>query len=436
MNYKFSFLLLFASLCMPPLYSQTEMTDIRSLSYYVNAARQNSPLIQDYLNQKDIQTYEAQRLKALYAHSRLELNGDALFVPIISRDNGKTSFLWNAQSATDYYGYDLGENSGNIHAYVSWIQPLLGGKSYKETLRQTEIKRDMLDNQLMLEQHQLEYSITRQYILCLQDTKQIAYADSMNIIIDRQYNIVEQLAKQGLVKQSDLRLLSIEQKSNEELRATSLQSYKTHLSELNILCGLKDNPLVSLENIVLSPNASITTHSTSLFMERYKLDSLNTMATLKVSNLQYRPQLNLFVNSGFSSGRYTDIYRHFGASVGLAFSWTLFDGKQKHIKEKQAIVQLNTIAGYRNDFYNQREQRKRQYLDELRTFENREKLLRVQIDEYTVVLDAYKKEMEKGQLSIIDYINVLRSKLQTDKEYMLLQTNSQLLIAALNYWNW
>lgn len=113
------------------LYSHGQEKHERSLHYYIETAKENSPLIKDYANQTLMQQAELQRLKAMYMHSRLELNGDYLFVPIISKDGGHTAFKWNAQDATDYYGYDLGESSGYFHAGVTWTQPLLGKSSYK-----------------------------------------------------------------------------------------------------------------------------------------------------------------------------------------------------------------------------------------------------------------------------------------------------------------
>ena len=85
------------------------------LSYYAEAAKHYSPLLHDYRNQLQIEQAELRRLKALYTRSRLELNGDYLFVPVLTKDGGTTSFRWNAQDATDYYGYDLGESSGHLH---------------------------------------------------------------------------------------------------------------------------------------------------------------------------------------------------------------------------------------------------------------------------------------------------------------------------------
>lgn len=88
----------------------------RTLHAYVETAKKNSPMIRGYSNQTEIEKTELERLKAMYMHSRVELNGDYLFVPIISKDGGKAPFKWNARSATDYYGYDLGESSDSFHA--------------------------------------------------------------------------------------------------------------------------------------------------------------------------------------------------------------------------------------------------------------------------------------------------------------------------------
>ena len=86
----------------------------KSLPDYVEAAKRYSPLLHDYRHQLQIEQAELRRLKALYTRSRLELNGDYLFVPVLTKDGGTTSFRWNAQDATDYYGYDLGESSGHL----------------------------------------------------------------------------------------------------------------------------------------------------------------------------------------------------------------------------------------------------------------------------------------------------------------------------------
>ena len=82
------------------LYSYGQKIQECSLYYYIETAKENSPLITDYRNQTEIEQAELKRLKAMYTHSRLELNSDYLFVPVISKDGGRTAFKWNARSVT------------------------------------------------------------------------------------------------------------------------------------------------------------------------------------------------------------------------------------------------------------------------------------------------------------------------------------------------
>ncbi len=262
----------------------------RSLHYYIETAKENSPLIKDYANQLRIQQAELQRLKVMYMHSRLELNGDYLFVPIISKDGGRTTFKWNAQNGTDYYGYDLGESSGYFHAGVTWTQPLLGKSSYKAAQKQAMINEDMANNHIRMEKHQLERSVTEHYLLCLLDKIQIDFADSVASLLEKQINMVQNLANSGMAKQSDVRLLLIEQQANAEMRTASRQSYHTHLMDLNLLCGINDTTAVALTNVCVS-SESQPLGKQSHFSEQYRLDSLNVAASLRSFNLKYKPRL-------------------------------------------------------------------------------------------------------------------------------------------------
>lgn len=428
-------LLLLFSLSIVSLHSYGQEDGSKSLHYYIETAKENSPLIADYRNRTEIEQAELERLKAMYTHSRLELNGDYLFVPIVSKDDGRAAFKWNARSATDYYGYDLGESSGSFHAGATWTHPLLGRSSYKVAQEQAKINTDMANNRIRMEEHQLERSVTEQYLLCLLDKAQIDFTDSVGTVIECRIEIVRKLVANGLSKQSDLNLLMIEREANDELHTAACQDYHTHLMDLNLLCGIDEVTDVALSDIS-QPVRLRNDGEPSLFTEQYRLDSLGTVMSLRSFNLQYKPKLDLFVNGGLQVGDFAGWYRHFGWSAGLTFSWTIFDGRQKRQKERQAVWQQNTIRTYRENSEYQRNMRIKQCLSELGRYDERERALERQLAEYESVLADYGKEMDAGQVSVLDYITVLRSKIQTEKDRLLLRTNKQLVIAAYNYWNW
>ncbi len=407
----------------------------RSLSDYIEAAQSYSPLLKDYRNQTAIQQLEIKRLKALYTHSRLELNGDYLFVPVVSRDGGHTAFEWNAQDGTDYYGYDLGESSGHLHAGVTWTQPLLGRRSYQVAREQARVDEDMARHRIRLEAHQLERTVTEQYLLCRLDRVAMDFADSVARLLDRQAATVHRLAANGLAKRSDVELLRVEQTANAEARAAADQSYGDHLAELNLLCGVTDTGRVVLADPRLILSAPVGTEA-SLFAEQHRLDSLGVVAALHAFALPYRPRLDLFVDGGMQTSSPSRWYRHFGWSAGLTFSWTLFDGRQRRLKERQSQWQLGTISAYKQNAEEQRRRRRAQCRAELTRYDERRRLLEAQLEGYAAVLADYDRELKAGQLAVVDYMAVLRRRIGAERDYMLLLTNRQIAVAAYNYWNW
>lgn len=425
----------FAALCLAGgAVQNSSYAQERSLQDYISAAKKNSPLINDLRNLGDIQEAELNRLKAAYKMSRLELNGEWLFVPVISREGGRTSFRWNDRDGADYYGYDLGESSGHLHAGLTWTQPLLGGSSYKTVREQYGIERDAAELNIRLEEHQLERVVTEHYLLCLLDQIQMQFADSVAAVITRQTDIVRKLAGHGLARESDLRLLDIEAEANKGQKAAAEQSLRTHLLDLDILCGLSGTSGARLReaDIEIDPQQF---EGQSIFTEQYRLDSLRNENSLKLFSLQYKPRLDIFMNTGLQAGSFAQMYRHFGFSAGLTFSMTIFDGRQKHWKERQFRLRQNTASAYMKNAELQRKLRLGQCLSEIEKFDERAELLEREISEYENVLSMYEKEISAGQISVLEYITVLRSRIQREQEYMLLKTNRMLVVAAYNYWN-
>ena len=66
------------------------------LNYFINAAKQNSPLILDNKNQSKANQLEAQRLKAFYTKPQIGITANYLFSPIINLDNNTAKFEANS----------------------------------------------------------------------------------------------------------------------------------------------------------------------------------------------------------------------------------------------------------------------------------------------------------------------------------------------------
>jgi len=404
------------------------------LNYYINAAKQNSPLINDNQNQSKVSQLEVERLKAFYTKPQIGLTANYMFSPILNLDNSTPTFEPNSAGATKYIGYDFAAaNGGQYQALLNITQPLLNGKKLKTATEQANIASQVNQNNVKLTGHDIEKLVTDQYILCLQDNKQTEYTKSMLDILAEQKSIIQKLVSSSIYKQSDLTLVNIEHQNFLLQFTTYRATYKRDLMDLNIFCGINDTSLITLKNIDLKPNASI---QSSLFAEKYRLDSLNLIASKNIFELKYKPQLNAVANTGLNAVYAPTIPNRFGINAGFSFTYNFFDGRQKYINRNKIDVLLKSISFYRNNFISLNTVRKTKILNELQSYVDRIAITQQQLKDYEALLSLYKKEIITGQLSIINYVTTLKNMATMQRDYTLLGTQQQLLINAYNFWNW
>ena len=413
--------------------SMSGQTAKYQLGYYLEKAFQNSPFQADLANRKDILKSESQYLKNVYTHSRILLEGNCLFVPIISKDNGQTSFRWDAQSADDYYGYDLGVSSGNIQYGVTWSQPLLGNSVYKAAESQLNVQQEILKNDLKITLHDLERNVTDQYILCMLDRNQIDWADSVCSLLSEQADCIVRLADAGQAKQSDVELIRIEQQANKEMKTACEQSYYNHLMELNALCCIRDTATVDLDRVEIEVRSR---SGGSQFLTKYYLDSLNTVASQSVFETKYKPQLNFFTDFGMRTVSCSSMYRNFGMSAGLSFSFLLSDGRLREIKRHETGSALASVSIFKHNLQMQNQIRLRQCSAAIRDYEERIRLLDAQVAGYDRLLVMCQKEIRAGQMSVFDYITTLKNIISVQRQKMEAEADRELAVNAYNYFNW
>lgn len=426
MRCKFIVAILFCFLLLPKVYAQNTLTE------YIQIAKENSPLIRDFKNQSIANKAEAERLKALFNKPRLDLSGNYLLAPVYNTD--KNQLELNPKSAVNYYGYDLGNtNGGAYQALLTLTRPLFNSRVSETVANQSVVTAEVNDNAAILSAHDLEKLVTDQYILCLQDNKQADYARDILALLAQQTGIVRKFVEHGLLKSSDLTLINIEQEGIQGLLATYEANYRRDFLDLKLLAGIKDTSVVILDSVSIHLTTEV---STSAYLNKYRLDSLALETTQKAFETKYKPQISFFTNTGLNANYIPAIPNRFGLSAGLSLTWNILDGRQKYLNRNKTNALLNSVKGYKENFQTQNTVRKAKILTELSAYDNRIKIARRQIDGYNELLNAYKRQIIQGELSVIDFINVLKNKSATERDYVLLQTNRNLLINSYNYWNW
>lgn len=403
------------------------------LQFYIQSAKDNSPFIKDNINQSEATKIEVERLKALYTKPQIGVTANYLFAPVISQDNGKTSLLLNPDNPNKYFGQDVGLTNGGLYQGLIGVnQPLFMQSKFKVIADEAMISTKVNENNIRLTNFELEKIITDQYLLCLQNFNQIKFLDKYIGLLKAQKDLVAKLVNGSVFKLSDVTLLNIEIQSQLIVLQTIQASYKKNLMDMNTIAGITDTAYHELAATALEPS---TANNLSSFIEKYSLDSSLLMAQQGIFELRYKPQWNVFANGGINASNISTLPRRFGVTAGISYTKTLFDGRQKEINQRRTATLLKTSQAYKENFLTQNTARKNNFLEQIKAIDARVRLTETQVQEYDKLLGYYKQELVRGQISVINYVNTVKSAITLENDFITMQTNRQLLINTYNYWN-
>jgi len=245
--------------------------------------------------------------------------------------------------------------------------------------------------------------------------------------------VMQKLVENAIYKQTDLLLLKIE-KQNLELSNKSFEDdNKSNIYDLNILCGIKDTSEVEIQELDMHMKPEIT--SNSQFLTSYKLDSMGIVADQSLTELKYKPQLNLFANAGLNAV-YLPTFNRLGISAGLTFSYNLYDGNQRKLEKDKLKVNIQTLQFDKNQFITQQGINKDKIKSQINSLNERTILIEDQLNQYDKLYTAYQNELKQGLISVMDFKNLLKDITAKKQDYLLLRMEKLLLVNSYNYWNY
>jgi outer membrane protein TolC len=408
----------------------------KQLADYLAVAKQNSPLLREQQNLIQSGALEIQLLRDQLTRPQIGMTGAYLFAPVISADNDRVRLQLNSKGADNYYGQSLAATNGGVFQALAGVtQPLYNGARLRIFSAQVDINTQIARNNFTLTGRDLDKVVTDQYLLCLSDARQAELTDLTLQLLAEQFSIVQRLAQAGLMKQSDRALLDIEYHNAEAQKVAFRADYRRDLLDLNLLCGIRDTVIVTLEPLRLMLGAD-QPEANSLFLEKYRLDSLGLLAAKEAFDTRYKPIVSVFGNYGLNATYLPDIYKRLGLTAGVSVNWMLYDGNQSSIMRQKSQLLQQTNMAYRDFFLNQNAARKNRILAEIQANDARIDLATRQLADYERLIEVYKKELLNSQITIIQFINVLKDRALVQRDAERLQTNRLLLINAYDYWNW
>jgi outer membrane protein TolC len=406
----------------------------RDLNFYIKQATNNSPLINKSKNENDIVALDLNQVKSVLSRPEINVEAAVLFAPIVSHDNNTNRFEWISGGADNYTGYDLAiTDGGQYQAMVSVNQLLLTASKFRSFSNKSEISSQINDNNIALTIHELEHLVSYQYILCLKSKAQTENSLTILNELDNQIQIMQKLVESAIYRQTDFMLLQIEHQNYEsELKAFQAE-YRTNLYDLNLICGINDTNLVDIQEskFQLKPDKV----AQSQFLLSYKLDSLNITADQAIYELKYKPQLNVFANAGLNAV-YQPAFNRLGFSTGVAFTWNIYDGNLRKIQQDKSTINLKTLDFEKNHFVTQNEIYKNKILNQIYSLDERVDLANEQLNQYYKLYDAYSLELSQGEISVMDFKNLVKDIAAKKQENLLLKMEKEMLINDYNYWNY
>ena len=424
---------IFINVCLL-FFSITIQAQSKDLNYYISQAKINSPLINKSMNNNKILQLDLQQVKSLLSKPKVDVNALVLFAPIISHDNNSNKFEWVSKAADDYTGYDLSySDGGQYQAFLSITQPLFTRSIYDTYAKKAEVAQKINENNIELNNHELEQLISYQYLICLKSKKQREISLKLINDLKKQLEILENLVKNAIYKQTDLLLLQIELQNFELETKTFASEYRNNLSDLNLLCGIKDTNLIDILDIEFELKAD--TLSNSRFLTSYKLDSLNIMAEQMLFEQKYKARVNLFANAGMAA-IYLPEFNRLGFSTGISLSWNIFDGHQRKAESEKSMIKLQNLAFEKQNFMAKHQVNKNKYLSQIKLVEQQSLMVEKQLNQYRKLMDLYQIEFSQSQVSIMDFKIVIKDISLKNQELLLLKMKKQVLISFYNFWEY
>jgi len=416
--------LLFLTLLLCPL-----LTAQNDLQFYLNSAFRNNPILKESLNNISVKKLDKSLTEAEYAYPQINFTANYLFVPYFNNDK-----IVTANPGPNAIGYDASVTNGGLYsAQVNVTKNIFNGGVIDTYNNQTDLQIKSNELNYELTRHNLEKDVIDQYITCWQAQELYILSVSTADTLQQQLGITNNLMTKGLVKQSDYLLLKIEFETQQLAALQALASLKSSIYQLNVLAGIQDSAIVALDTVKLNKTV-IDGHSK--FFNQYENDSLLILNQQNVFETKYYPQLNLFFNAGLNAVELNDIQRKFGLSAGFNFSLPIYDGSQKSITRQQSQINLSTIVSNRKNQETLLKNKIKESSSQVEYYTSSLQSITSQLGDYDKIIILLNSELMHGQLSMVDYITIIKNYFDLKKNKISSSAAYQQAVNQFNYWNW
>ena len=128
--------------------------------------------------------------------------------------------------------------------------------------------------------------------------------------------------------------------------------------------------------------------------------------------------------------------KKFGFSAGVSLAWNIYDGSKKNLQMQQFSVQQSTYSFYKSNYSLRLSMQLADLEKKLQSSNEIISQWQNQIKDMNKLLSMRRDQMESGQLSMIDYLLLIRSYRDLQKNLNDAEMKQQQIISEHNYLLW
>ncbi len=387
----------------------------QTLDYYIGKALENNPVLMDYQFQQKQAPLDSMSVKAIY---KPQINSSA-----------------QAMYAPDYknFGYDAAiTNGGNYAAIASVSQDIFKGAEKKNKYEAIGLQTMSIRNTGKITKNDLIRQLSYAYVTALADNNELNFSHDFLKLMQEQAKILQELSRQGIYRQTDYLTFLLEVQGQEVNIKKIQQKFKDDVHLLNQLCGISDTVGIALSPPDIIRLMPVDPQSSPLFMQ-FTIDSLRLINQKITVDNRYRPNLNWFADAGMMSSTPSNMYRHFGYSLGLNFSIPIYDGSLRKLDKQKISLQEDARASYANFFRKKYNDQLRQADDRLQMNAEMTESIRRQSVSAENLISIYREQLNQGNISVTELINAMKTYINIKKEMNQAEIDRFMILADWNY---
>tara|TARA_R110002126_G_scaffold188259_5_gene336654 strand:+ start:822 stop:2096 length:1275 start_codon:yes stop_codon:yes gene_type:complete len=417
----------FIFLCFPILHGQEV-----GLDYFLQKAKENTPVLLENNNLQKIGEIQNDIIMAQNKAFQVNATSEVQVAPYFN-NNGRFIDVTTTPSPRAY-GYDVGITNGGLYsAQLNVTKNLFNQKTVDNLLFQNKVQNKTLSLSAEEIEHNLVKNITDTYIMAYQLQLQKNFTIEILKDLENRLKVVELLVKSAVLMESDYLLLQLDIDS----KKLELQQIRTNLkTAINQLYSLSGIPIAETDRLSIPKLLTAANPISNFYQRKFQNDSLQVEANQNVFENKYKPQLSLYGNTGLNAVELTNIERRVGLSAGLRFTIPIYDGKQRKYNAQQSELKKETLEFYKENAEIQLENNIKSVEAQLIALEENILAIEEQLKKQQNVLEIYKGKLVQGQVSIVDYLNVIQTYKLNVQTKLQMQTNRLLLQSQYNFINW